>query len=84
MTRVIVHIDKLILRGVDRADAAAVSAQIQTQLQRSFAAPGTADVIASTGDRRRIVVPQSRSDQTHSGVAIGDAIARGIVNRGKP
>ena len=35
--RIVLHIDRLVLRGIDRADAGAVSAAIQAELQRLVA-----------------------------------------------
>jgi hypothetical protein len=83
MTRVVVHIDKLMLRGIDRAKAAVVSAQIQAQLKRSFTAPGSADAIAVAGDSRRIVLNHPQPVKALSGAAIGDSIASCIIKGAK-
>jgi hypothetical protein len=79
MSRVIVHIDKLVLRGVDRADAGALSADIGTQLQQSLAQGDVAGAVKSTGDRQRIKIHQSQPVSVRDGAAIGGAIARGIT-----
>lgn len=39
MTRLVIHIDKLVLRGLDRHDAQSVSVAIQDELRRLLANP---------------------------------------------
>ncbi len=54
MTRVVVYIDKLVLRGINRAEAPAISAGIEAQLQQMLVAPGMAESLVEAGDRHRI------------------------------
>ncbi|MBT0959888.1 hypothetical protein [Denitromonas iodatirespirans] len=83
MTRVVVHIDTLVLTGIDRHDAAAVSAGVQAELQRRLALPGAAVSLAEGGDRHRIragAVPVAPGSGARG---IGHAVAAGIVPGGK-
>ncbi len=84
MTRVVVHIDKLVLRGIDRADAPAVSAGIEAQLQQMLVAPGMAASLAGAGDRYRIKAGVVEFDRTGGaqqlGRKAGMRIARGVTS----
>ena len=83
--RILLHIDRLVLRGVDRADAAALSAAIQTELQHRLAERGGAQRIVAAGDRDRIKVGGVRVARgTTTGRAAGQAIATHLTGRGKP
>ncbi|MFC3284030.1 hypothetical protein [Litchfieldella rifensis] len=78
MTRLVIHIDKLVLRGIDRSDAAAVSAGVQAELQRLLAEPGAASALIAGGDRYRLKAGPVPSAPA-GGRALGQAIAGGIV-----
>lgn len=83
MTRIVVHIDKLVLHGFDRHDAAAVSAGVQAELQRLLEQPGAAASLSEGGHRGQLrvgVVPVAQGSGAHG---IGRAIAGGIVSGGK-
>ncbi|MFT3718297.1 hypothetical protein [Pseudorhodoferax sp.] len=49
MTRIVLHVDRLVLRGVDAADAPAVTQALQAELQRLLAADGAAALAAHGG-----------------------------------
>ncbi|VTU35480.1 hypothetical protein [Variovorax sp. PBL-E5] len=51
MTKVVLHIDRLVLRGVPAAERDAVVAGLKAALAREFALPGVAERLASTGHR---------------------------------
>ena len=84
MTRVVVHIDKLVLRGIERADAAAVSAGIEAQLQQMLVAPGMATKLVDAGDHHRIkagVVDVSKAGGAQQlGRKAGKRIVRGVTS----
>jgi hypothetical protein len=77
--RVLVHIDRLVLRGISRADAAAVSAGLQVQLQHLLAAPDAAGPLAAGGNRHRVRAGQVRISQRRGATAMGRAVAGSIV-----
>jgi hypothetical protein len=82
--RIVLHIDRLVLRGVDRADAAALSAAIQAELQRRLAGPDSARTLVSDGDRNRINAGSVRiAHGQATGQAAGRAIATRLMGRGK-
>lgn len=81
MTRLVIHIDKLVLRGIDRSDAAAVAAGVQAELQRLLAEPGAASTLIEGGDRYRLKAGTIQSAPATGGRALGQAIAGGIVGR---
>lgn len=82
MTRVIVHIDKLVLRGIDRADTAEISAGIRAQLKSQLVEPGGVETLATVGDRSRIQAGTAQVDQacvaSSLGRNIGNRIAKGV------
>lgn len=84
MTRLVLHIDRLVLTGIDRHDADAVAAGVQTELQRLLAQPGALGALTVGGDRPRIragAVPVAHGGNGH---AMGQAIAGGIARGVKP
>ncbi|MCB1894522.1 MAG: hypothetical protein H6945_08295 [Zoogloeaceae bacterium] len=52
MTRIVLHIDRLLLRGIDRNDAAAVAAGVEAELRRLLSTSVTD--LSQQPDRRRI------------------------------
>lgn len=82
MKQVIVHIDRLVLRGVERGDAAALVSGLSNELQRLLAAPAVAsqlvrgaDVPRPRGDKLRLSAHSSASD---TGRALAEKLARRI------
>lgn len=49
MTRLVLHIDRLVLRGLGRVDAAAAAGALQAELQRLLAADAGAALRAQAG-----------------------------------
>jgi len=79
MTRVVVHIDKLILRGIDRADARAISAGIEAQLRQLLGGPALAASLAEAGDRRRVKAGVVEFNKAGGAGQLGREAARKIV-----
>jgi hypothetical protein len=77
--RVHVHIDRLVLRGISRADAAAVGAGLQAQLQHLLAAPDAARALAAGGNQHRVRAGRVRISQGHGAITMGRAVAGNIV-----
>jgi len=82
VTRLVLHIDRLVLRGIERADAAVVSAGVRTELQRLLAAPDTARALAAGGSKYRVEAGEVRV--ARGGGALGRAIAGGIARGIEP
>jgi len=74
MTRVVLHIDRLVLRGVPAGECEAVVRQLKAALAREFAVPGVADAWAADGHRA-----QRRTRFAAGAAALGDAAARALV-----
>lgn len=75
MTRIVLHIDRLILRGVQSGDTHALSLAVQAELGRLLAQPGTAAVLASASDRARVRPGKMRLPATTDSQSLGRAIA---------
>ena len=82
MSRLVLHIDRLVLTGIDRHDADAVAAGVQAELQRLLAEPGAAAALADAGPRGRIHAGQVAV--AGKGQAMGQALAGGIARGIKP
>ena len=80
MTRIELHIDKLVLRGIDRADAKAVSAGVQAELRRLLADPGAVRALHQSGDRLRIKAAPAQIPAGTAGRDTGQHIAASIVS----
>jgi hypothetical protein len=82
MSRIVVHIDKLVLNGVAETDAAQVSAGIREAIARELGARSTAAPLIADGDRTRV-----RTGRVAAGAdfaATAQAIGTRIVTAGKP
>ena len=86
MTRVVLHIDRLVLRGVARGDAAGLSSELQetlrAELQRRLGGPFRPGLIRAlpTAVLRAGSVTAPRGEH---GAAVGRALARRLL-RGDP
>nr|WP_298143354.1 hypothetical protein [uncultured Pseudomonas sp.] len=78
MSRIVLHIDRLVLRGIDPHDAEALSRAVQTELQRLFAEPGSATALAASGNRARVSSADVRLPAGGNDRALGRAIATGV------
>lgn len=84
MTRIVLHIDRLVLRGIAPKDARAVSAGVRAELQRLLGEPGAAAALAAGGDRFRVRTAPTPLASDTSAAATGRRIAASIVNGVKP
>ena len=85
MTRVVVHIERLVLRGFPDSARAELAAGLRAELVRALAAPGVAERVARVGHvaRLRVKGAMTGSDpasgaETSSPRAIGAGAGRGI------
>ena len=83
MSKVIVHIDRLVLRGVDPSDAADFSATLRAEVQRQLARPGTGQQIDRT-HRHRIDAGRVRTGNGTLANSAGVAIAKAITGGRRP
>jgi hypothetical protein len=81
MTRLVIHVERLILKGVDRADAGAFTRAIRSELAQRLAGPQAASEISAAGQRRRICADQVGRPEALGPAALGRAVA-GSIARG--
>lgn len=79
MKRIVVHIDRLVLRGVDPAAAAAVAGALQTELQALLAEPGAAASWVECGHVLALRAKPVTVPLATDGGALGRAIAGGVA-----
>jgi hypothetical protein len=77
--KVVVHIDRLVLQGVEPSQRDAFLAQLNARLASEFARPGVAEAWATTGHRETLRVRESFSAPEGS---LGDATATALVRHG--
>jgi hypothetical protein len=78
MTRVVVHIDRLVLTGFRREDRHAIAAGLQEELGRAFADPAAVSRLASLRDVPRLHVSSVPIDHGTKPQHVGESVARGI------
>ena len=89
MTRVVLHIDRLVLRGVDAGDARAVASALRAELGQLLRADGGAALVAQ-GNRAVLRAGRVTLAQGTTGQALGQAVAAHIAGpaatppRGQP
>lgn len=54
MTRIVIHIDRLVLRGIDSTDAEAVSAGVSSALAEALGDPARRASLLAQGNRARV------------------------------
>ena len=78
MTRIVLHIDRLVLRGVDPADAGAVAAALRAELGQRLQADAAA-ALAGQGDRAVLRAGRVQLAPGDHGQALGRAVAARIA-----
>jgi hypothetical protein len=82
MKRVVVHINRLVLKGFRKADSHAIGEGMRSELARLLADPVTGERLASLGDVSRMYAGKVKL--THDakpqrfGISAGRAIAKGF------
>lgn len=84
MTRIVLHIDRLVLRGIDPADAAAVSDGLRAELQNRLENPEARAALFASGGRYRLNAGSVRIPHGQAAAATGQALAGRIVPRTAP
>jgi len=82
MTRIVLHIDRLVLRGVDPADAGAVAAALRAELGQRLQRDAAA--LAGQGDRAVLRAGRITLAPGDYGQALGRAVAAGIAGAAAP
>jgi hypothetical protein len=83
MKRVVVHIDRMVLKGFRNADAHAISEAMRGELARSLAHPATGERLASLGHVSNLRAGKVRlgrdAKPQELGISAGRATAKGIL-----
>lgn len=79
MKRVVLHIDRLVLHGVDRADAAALAAAMQDELDVLLSRSETLARLTARHGRDAVHAGDARVPQQSSAAMLGRAVARRIA-----
>lgn len=77
--RVVLHIDRLSLRGLRRAQGAGFAEALRAELARALSRPAVLNELVSRGDRASPEVPRVRIRATESATRLGIRVARGIA-----
>ena len=78
MTRVILHIDRLVLKGFNHEDRYAIAAGLQQELTQLFAEPQTVQSLTDRGDVSRLRIGNININQGSKPQQVGVEAARGI------
>ncbi len=78
MKRVVVHIDRLVLKGFRHEDRHAIAAGLQQELGRVFADRDTVSLLSAVGDVSRLQVDGVHIEQGSKPQRVGENVARGI------
>ena len=78
MSRVVIHIDRLVLNGFRRADGGGIAEALASELS-SRLTTDSGHSIASQGDVPRLTVPSVRVAARAPGAQVGAAIGRGLA-----
>lgn len=79
MTRVVLHIERLVLNGVDHADSAGLARSLQVELQRLMAGTDVVQRLSTQGDTHHLRAGKVRVAQGDGVADTGRAVARRIV-----
>ena len=83
MTRVVVHIDRLVLTGVSAAERDGLANALRAELTRRLAAPEAVERLASIGNVARLRVDgvAGARDARRTGAAVAQGIDRALGTR---
>jgi hypothetical protein len=79
--KIVVHIDRLVLRGFERAERHVLAAALERELARALAAPDGAERLASHGHLARLQVPDVRLGgvAAQQGAQLGRSIGKELL-----
>ncbi|PKO32438.1 MAG: hypothetical protein CVU36_02000 [Betaproteobacteria bacterium HGW-Betaproteobacteria-9] len=79
MKRVVLHIDRLVLRGFDRADQAGIAEGLRAELGRLLATPQAAQALVAQRSVARLKVAPLPIAPGAQATAVGEQTAQSIV-----
>ena len=78
MKRVVVHVDRLVLKGFRHEDRHAVAVGLQQELGRVFADRGAVSLLRAMGDVPRLQVDGVQFEPGSKPQRVGENVAQGI------
>lgn len=81
MTRIVLHIDRLVLRGISSTDAAGISENLRAELATRLADPGARSALLASGGHHRVNVGSVQIPHGQTAAETGQAIAGRIAPR---
>ena len=78
MTRVIVHIDRLVLNGFPQEDRRAIAAGLEQELRRVFADQAAVSLLMARGNVSRLQVGGVSIGHGSKPRRVGESVAQGI------
>lgn len=84
MRRIVMHIDRLALRGLGRGDAPAVVAGLRSELQRLLAQPGAEAALVAQAGRATLRAGNAALPDGADAATLGRAVAGRIAGGGTP
>ena len=84
MPRIVLHIDRLVLHGVERGDAAALSAALQVELHSLLGVPGATHALTARAGARAVQAGKAALPPGADASALGRAVASRIVGGETP
>lgn len=83
MARIVLHIDRLVLKGLQATDAAAISTGLQQGLQARLADPEARATLAAQSPSGVLKVGNVQIEQGKDSSGIGTALAKRITGGGR-
>lgn len=78
MTRVVVHIDRLVLKGFRPQDAEDIASGLQQELARALASPDAARSVAAMASVPRLQLRGVSVERGATAQRVGERVAQGI------
>lgn len=78
MKRVVIHIDRLVLKGFRHGDRQSIASGLQQELGRVFADREAVQHLTTVGDVSRLQVGRVQFEQGSKPQRVGEDVARGI------
>jgi hypothetical protein len=84
MKRLVIHIDRLVMKGLRREDASSITENLREHLTRELAAPETLQRILARGDVPWLQAGKVSISAGNASARIGERAAHAIAARVKP
>ena len=83
MAIIVLHVDRLVLKGLARTDAAAITDGLRDALQARFSEPDARATLTAQSPRGVLNAGKVRLGPGNNSASIGAALAKGITGGGR-